>query len=231
MRELQEACVSKAGDHAYRELRLAILNGTFPPGSQIREEDVAELCGVSRTPVRDAMRRLEAEMFIRRTDSQRSYVAEWTIDDIEEVFTLRAMLEGHATRRAAMRVTPEHLAALEANNAAIRKAVEGGEPDVDAFLRHNAAYHALILEIAASERLGGLLNRLILQPIVQRTAQRYDRQHMLRSLAEHEAVVTALARGDAEWASALMTAHIRRAFHVYADRLGAKTATPGPAAS
>ena len=52
------------------------------------------MCGVSRTPVREAMRRLESELFIRRTDSQRSYVAEWKLSDIEEVFTLRTMLDG-----------------------------------------------------------------------------------------------------------------------------------------
>ena len=85
--------MSRASDRAYSHIRSMILSGELQPGSQIREEALAELCGVSRTPVRDALRRLEAELFIRRNESQRSFVADWSLDDLEEAFQLRAMLE------------------------------------------------------------------------------------------------------------------------------------------
>jgi DNA-binding GntR family transcriptional regulator len=212
--------VSRPNQLVYRRLREMILSGALAPGAPLREEELAELCGVSRTPVREAIRRLETEMFVRRTESQRSYVAEWTAADIEEVFTLRGMMEGHAARRAATRAAEQGLDALQAVNDDIRAAVSRAEPDVDAFLRGNGVFHGLILEMAASERLAGLLNRLILQPIVQRTALRYDRAQLERSVSEHDEIVAALRRRDPDWATAVMTAHIRRAYHVYADQLG-----------
>ena len=211
--------MSKSSDIVYQKLRGMILSGDLVPGQQLREEEVAEICGVSRTPVRDAMRQLESEMFIWRSESQRSYVAEWTLPDIEETFTLRGMLESHAVRRAATRAQPEAIERLEQIVRDVRAAVNTATPDVDAFLAANEVFHSTILEMAASERLTTLLNRLILQPIVKRTAMRYDRFQLDRSLSEHEEIIAALKRRDADWAGSVMTAHIRRAFHVYFDHV------------
>lgn len=209
--------MSRASDHAYEQIRLRILNGELAAGAQLKEEELAELCGVSRTPVRDAMRRLEAEMFIQRTDSQRSFVSAWSIADIEELFTLRSMLESHVAARAAERVTPEMLEALCRNTDITDEAINQPNPDVDKFLSMNAQFHALIIEAAASERLANMVNRLVLQPIVHRTALRYDKAQLQRSLAEHLEIVSALRKGDAEWCRAIMSSHIRRAYHVYCD--------------
>jgi DNA-binding GntR family transcriptional regulator len=207
--------MSRASDRAYDEIKAQILNGRLAPGVQLKEEELAEVCGVSRTPVRDAMHRLEAEMFIQRSDSQRSFVSNWSLEDIDELFTLRTMLEGHAAAQAAERVTPEMLAELRSNVAAIDAAIDRPLPDVDAFLAMNAKFHALIIQAAASDRLAHMINRLVLQPIVHRTALRYDADQLRRSLAEHDEIVAALAAHDADWARAVMTSHIRRAFHVY----------------
>ncbi len=207
--------MSRASDRAYSEIKAQILSGALAPGAQLKEEELADICGVSRTPVRDAMHRLEAEMFIQRSDSQRSFVSNWSVDDIEELFTLRTMLEGHAAAQAAARVTPEMLAALHRNAAAIDAAIDRPAPDVDTFLTRNAEFHALIIQAAASDRLAHMINRLVLQPIVHRTALRYDADQLRRSLSEHVEIVAALEARDADWARAVMTSHIRRAFHVY----------------
>lgn len=213
--------MSKASDRAYEQIRNRILNGDLKPGGQLKEEELAESCGVSRTPVRDAMARLENEMFIHRSESQRSFVSEWSADDVEEVFTLRTMLESHAASRAAQRADDATIRTLSANNAEIAEAIRGRTPDVDTFMTLNRAYHATVLEAAASDRLALMLNRLVLQPIVYRTALRYDRAQLERSLSEHEEVVAAIARHDPQWAGAVMTSHIRRAYHVYVDRKSA----------
>lgn len=207
--------MSRASDRAYDAIKIRILDGTLAPGVQLKEEELAELCGVSRTPVRDAMHRLEAEMFIQRSDSQRAFVSNWSIGDIEDLFTLRTMLESHAAAQAAERVTPEMLTELHRNVAAIDAAIDRPLPDVDAFLVENAQFHALIVKAAASDRLAHMINRLVLQPIVHRTALRYDADQLRRSLAEHVEIVAALEAHDADWARAVMTSHIRRAFHVY----------------
>ena len=125
--------MSRASERAYNNIRSMILSGELQPGSQIREEALAELCGVSRTPVRDSLRRLEAEMFIRRNDSQRSFVADWSLDDLEDAFQLRAMLEAHAAKRAASRVTREQLGLLRFHNAQLKQAIDMPNPDVPKF--------------------------------------------------------------------------------------------------
>lgn len=210
--------MSKASDLAYREIRDSILRGTLAPGSQLKEEELAEICGVSRTPVRDALRRLEAEMLVRRSGTQRSYVAEWSITDMDEMFTLRGMLEGYAAARAATNMTAQQLAELQQINDALGAAVaRRPEPDVETFLGENRKFHAAILEAASSDRLKTLLVRLVEQPIVHRTALGYDRAQLARSHAEHQELIEAIGKRDPEWARTIMGGHIRRAFHVYAE--------------
>jgi DNA-binding GntR family transcriptional regulator len=194
-----------------------ILEGSLPPGSPLREEQLADVCGVSRTPIRDALRRLEAEAFVRRSESQRSFVADWSLDDIEEAFQLRSKLEGHAARRAAVRASWDQIERLKFHNLALERAIGLPEADVPAFLEHNRQFHSIIIEAAASTRLAGMLAQLVEQPVVFRTAHQYDRENLVRSHREHQELLAAFARGDGEWAEAVMVGHIRRAFHAYAD--------------
>ena len=209
--------MARASDIAYETIRGLILSGELESGEQLGEEALAERCGVSRTPVREALRRLETEMLVRRTDSQRSFVADWSIDDVADAFELRAMLEGLAARRAAERIDKASLERLKQVNSAVRKAVLGRTTDVDAFLEGNREFHAGILDAAASPRLAAMLTALIEQPVVWRTAQHYGREAFQRSLSEHDDLLAAFARGDGAWAEAVMQGHILRAFHAYSD--------------
>ncbi|MDX1704131.1 MAG: GntR family transcriptional regulator, partial [Altererythrobacter ishigakiensis] len=99
--------MTRASDIAYAKIRSHLLSGEVSPGEQLTEEKLAEITGVSRTPVRDAVRRLESEMLLVRNESKRIFVADWSRDDIDEMITLRQMLEGHAAERAANRITTE----------------------------------------------------------------------------------------------------------------------------
>lgn len=209
--------MAKASDKAYAAIRAMILSGKLVPGQQLSEEALAEQCDVSRTPVRDALRRLEADLLIRRSESQRSFVADWSIDDVEDSFELRAMLEGLAARRAAERMTPDILERLRRCNARIGTAVRSDPPNIPAFLEANLEFHELVLATAGSRRLASLLSTLIEQPVVWRTAQHYGREAFHKSHSEHEDLLAAFARRDGEWAQAIMAGHIRRAFHAYAD--------------
>lgn len=209
--------MSRASDHAYTVIRGMILAGELPPGSQLSEEALALRCEVSRTPVRDALRRLEADLLIRRSESQRSFVADWSDDDIEDAFELRSMLESQAARRAATRISATQLEVLRHHNRLIAKAISSSMPDIAAFLDSNRAFHETILAAAGSSRLASLLTRLIEQPVVWRTAQNYDLENLQRSHREHEELVAAFARNDPAWAASIMTGHIRRAYHAYLD--------------
>ena len=207
--------MSKASERAYAEIRGLILSGDALPGSPLTEEALADICGVSRTPVREALRRLEAELYIVRSDSQRLFVADWNAEDLAEMFTLRAMLEAHAAARAATRMTPEGLECLRACNASLAAAVAAETPDVASFLAENRRFHDIIIAAAASPRLTTMLASLVEHPVVRRTAARYDRAELARSAHEHGELMQAFVAGDAQWAHAVMTGHIRRAFHAF----------------
>ncbi len=208
---------ASAADRAYAEIRGLILAGDASPGTPLREEALADIVGVSRTPVRDALRRLEVELYAVRTPGGRLVVADWDSDDVAEIFALRAMLEGHAAARAARRVTPDQLAELRQCNAAIEAAVALPQPDIARFLAENRRFHDIILSASASARLSTMLAGLVEQPIVRRTATRYDRADLARSAHEHGQLIQAFAAHDEDWARAVMTAHIRRALHAFQD--------------
>ena len=216
--------MSRASDKAYSCIRDAILSGEFSAGAPLGEEALAKRCGVSRTPVRDALRWLETELLVQRSGSHRSFVAEWSLNDIADTFELRAMLEGLAARRAAERMTGEILEVLRQCHARIGRVIGGERPDVDAFLTGNREFHSLILEAARSLRLASLLATLVELPIVWRTAHHYGHSEFIRSHREHSELLSAFARGDGSWAHDTMSAHIRRAFHAYADAHNGLTA-------
>nr|WP_310523479.1 GntR family transcriptional regulator [Polymorphobacter sp.] len=207
--------MSRASDQAYANIRSLILAGDAPPGTQLTEAQLADICGVSRTPVRDALRRLEAELYIVRSDSQRVFVADWSREEVDEMFTLRGMLESHAAARAARRMTPNRIAELVAANARIEAAIEPDVPDVATFLECNRLFHAIIIEVAASPRLSTILAALVEQPVVRRTAARYGRAELARSAHEHGELIQAFIAADSDWAQAVMSGHIRRAFHAF----------------
>lgn len=209
--------MSKAADQAYGYIRTAILNGQLPPGSPLREESLADASGVSRTPVREALRRLEVEQLVQRTDSKRCYVADWSLDDIEEGFVLRSMLEAHAVDRASTRITREQIAYLREVNAGILDSINSNDTNSSAFADLNRKFHATIVEAADSERLARLLAGLVSPPVVLRTAGTYNRAQRELSVREHDELIRALERGDGQWAQAIMVTHIRRAFHSYND--------------
>jgi DNA-binding GntR family transcriptional regulator len=208
--------MSRASDRAYSMIRDKILSGALRSGAKVGETSLAEQCGVSRTPIREALGRLEAELLIRRNETQRSFVADWSLDDVEESFELRAMLEGRATRRAASRINDEQIGRMRMHNHALGKAVTSDIPDTQLFLDHNQHFHSIILEASASQRLTNVLSRLIEQPVIWRTVQNFTSEDLQQSFREHEELLAAFERHDPAWAEAVITSHIRRAFHTYA---------------
>ena len=213
---------ASAADRAYAEIRGLILSGDASPGTPLREEALADIVGVSRTPIRDALRRLEVELYAVRTPGGRLVVAAWDNDDVAEIFALRAMLEGHAAARAARRIAPAQVAELKECNAVIEAAVAEPQPDIARFLTENRRFHDLVLNASASARLATMLAGLVEQPIVRRTATRYDRADLARSAHEHGQLIQAFAAHDEDWARAVMTAHIRRALHAFQNATPSK---------
>jgi DNA-binding GntR family transcriptional regulator len=212
--------VSRASDRAYAAIRAHLLSGAVKAGEQLTEDQLAQITGVSRTPVREAVRRLEDELLLVRSDTKRLFVADWSRDDIEEMFALRQMLECHAAERAAQRLSREQIADLEALNQELKAAVEQSAPDVARFLDANRAFHEVIIDAAHSPRLGQLLARLVEAPVVLRTARTYTQDDLRQSARDHDELIAAFAARDPDWARAVMGSHLRRAFHTFARAVG-----------
>jgi len=209
--------MSRASDQAYDKIRAVLLSGEVKPGDQLTEDRLAQIAGVSRTPVREAVRRLEAEMLLIRSESKRIFVADWGRDEIDEMFTLRQMLESHAAERAATRMAAAQIDRLEAVNRELHLAVQQDPPDVARFLDANRSFHEIITEAAHSPRLAQVLAQLVEQPIVLRTARSYSIEDLRQSARDHDELIAAFRAGDPAWARAVMGSHLRRAFHTFAD--------------
>ncbi|GAC1417314.1 MAG: GntR family transcriptional regulator [Candidatus Velthaea sp.] len=192
-------------DRVLSELRTAILVGQHPPGARLREVELAELYGVSRIPVREALRRLEAEGLIASSPNRGVTVRALERDDIDELFAFRLALERLAVRAAAARG-----ADLRGDVAERRAAVHAAlnPAHMTDVIAQDRAFHA---DLALA---GG--NRHVVDALGERWAHISRVMHMyLTSIAypesvwdEHAAIVEAVAVGNADRADELLTDHI-----------------------
>ncbi|HQS70288.1 MAG: hypothetical protein B7Y36_05465 [Novosphingobium sp. 28-62-57] len=208
--------MSKASQEAYRMIRAGILSGHFPAGQFVPEDEFAAFCGLSRTPVREAIAELVAELLLQRSGTNRVFVPVWSDEDEEELFTLRAILESHCAARAARLITDDQIAELRRHCDFIDKAIaQADAPDVSGFVEGNRHFHAVVLAAAQSERLAQLMKFVVSQIVVHRTAEQYSREDMEQSQRDHRDLVSAFEMRDEDWAKALANTHIRRAASVY----------------
>jgi DNA-binding GntR family transcriptional regulator len=202
----------RAVDKAYVTVRDGILSGRFPGGARITEQDIAAAAGVSRTPVREALRRLHAEGLVDFTANLGAVVTVWEEADADEIFELRAMLEAYGARRAAVSATPEQLAALRRlaeEQYRECRAREAGFLERVAAL--NQRFHRALQDAAASPRLARALAALIEAPLMMKTFEKYTPDDLERSAAHHLELCSALAARDPDWADAVMRAHVHAA--------------------
>lgn len=213
--------MSKATDLAYERIRQKIIAGDYGAGTHLKEEQVAEDTGVSRTPVREALRRLNSEHLVKFVPNRGAYVASWSPEDIEEIFMLRALLEGHAAYRAATRITAAEIADLEACAAEI-DSVLPGQTDRERFiiLGANHRFHSIVLEAAHSERLTKVLSWLVEIPLILKTFERYSALDIERSNHHHREMIDAFKSRDPRWAQNVMDTHLRSALRLYTSRPG-----------
>lgn len=198
-----------AVERAYRAIKAGIIGGAWPPGAPLREVELSQQIGVSRTPVREALRRLLGDGLVTFKPRQGASVATWSHGDLDEIFSLRAMLEAYAAEQAAARISTADLAELDRLAAAMKAAAgEGGDDMLQRIAAANSAFHGLILSASGSRRLAALLHLLIELPLVMRTYHRYQADELRRSLNHHSEIVAALRAGDGDWAASVMRAHI-----------------------
>lgn len=206
---MNKKITTTAADRVYGLIKQLILSGKYTPGTYIREATLGKDFGLSRTPIREALRRLISEGWAEAIPHQGARVVEWGEQDVEEVFELRMLLEPHVVRRAALRVGAEQLAELD--SLAQRMEALAANPDDSAreqISELNLHFHNCLAITANSPRLRKLLDSIVQIPVARRSYQEYTGEELQRSMRHHRELIDALAAGDGNWASSVMSAHI-----------------------
>lgn len=198
---------------AYDALRARIASGALLPGAWLREVALAQELGLSRTPVREALRTLAAEGLVELVHNRGARVVAWTEQDLDETYRLRALLEGEAAGLAARRALPEQLEAVQRAQDDYERSIEQGA-DATAVAAGNDAFHAAVLAASGSSRLPVLLAAITSAPLVARAMSVYGRDDLRRSVLQHRDVLTALRHGDEALAVAAMRSHLLAARYV-----------------
>ncbi|ATE61044.1 GntR family transcriptional regulator [Thauera sinica] len=188
-------------------LRERIFSHELQPGTWVDEQALAEQYGISRTPLREALKVLAAEGLVTLKPRRGCYVTEISDRDLDEIFTVMAMLEGECARACAGRAGESDLSRLKSIHTDLERAA--GKQDIDRFFEANQAFHQAIQQIAD--------NRWLLQVIEDlRKVIKLSRHHSLfsegrleQALAEHRAILDALLERDTGAAEARMREHIR----------------------
>jgi DNA-binding GntR family transcriptional regulator len=197
---------SSALQRAYDGLTDMIATDQFAAGARLRESTLSEAIGVSRTPIREALRRLATEGLVELLPNRGAIFLGYSGDDLQALTELRVRMEPYAVHLAVPRLTDDDLEELqrlvdEMNRAAVI-------PDLEVIGELNDQFHQLFLHRSGNRLLAGSLMSMIRPAIVRRTFHHYSPRALARSMAHHTEILEAAREGNADWAEAVMRAHI-----------------------
>ncbi len=190
-------------------LRAAIVEGVLKPGERLMEIQLAEELGVSRTPVREAIRKLELEGFVVMVPRRGTYVADLSIRDVNEVYEVRTALDILAAGLAAERITEEELEQMERILVQIGNYIEEG--NMGAIVDADGQFHDILYQASRNDRLVGIINNLREQLTRFRSISMAYPGRLKNTLEEHSRLVEAIAMRDADLAKRLAAEHMENA--------------------
>ncbi|MEI3198941.1 MAG: GntR family transcriptional regulator [Lachnospiraceae bacterium] len=193
-------------DVVFNTLRQAILRGELQPGERLMEIQLAQRLGVSRTPVREAIRKLELEGLVLMIPRRGAEVAEITRQDLEDVLEVRAALEELAVKDACEHITDEQLQDLKKAANEFKRSLEG--TDLVACAEADIHFHEIIYAATNNKRLVQMLNNLREQMYRYRMENLKDKRTYRTLVEEHDAIRRALKKHDKEKAGAAINVHI-----------------------
>jgi DNA-binding GntR family transcriptional regulator len=203
------APIPTASSAVAARIREAIIGGMLHPGERLKEEQLARELGTSRTPVREALRMLQSEGLIVALPNRGAVVRSYRLAELEEMYDLRELLEGHAARRAAERITTDEVAELSASCDRFAELITGA--DLPSLVEENAFFHGTILRASDSERLTAMVQEVISLPLVYRSYIWYSPEQAQASYGFHRRLVKALDGRDAPRAEQVMREHVSAA--------------------
>lgn len=200
--------MTTAAERAYHTLKSNIISGRYLPGQHLRESEIAAEMQLSRTPIREALRRLTAEQWFVQVPNYGVKVTEWSRDDIEVFFSLRILIEGYIAERAAEKITDtelDELIAIQKRYEAIAENESSNKVELQA---ENLKFHQTILAAAKSSWLEKIASSLVTFPVLLATYRSYDDNQLQRSISQHNDLIEAFQNHSIEWAGLIMRAHI-----------------------
>ena len=198
-------------------LRQRLIDGSLPPGSKLNERVLCEQIGVSRTPLREAIKQLAAEGLVTLEAGRGAFVAAPNRGDIEQTFDVIAVLEGLAAERAAQYITDATLVELQALQFDMQAAFE--RRDLQAYYAANARVHDLLSESAQNAVLRQTWQQLNQRLHALRYRSNQDENKWRRALAEHADMLLALRQRDGTALRQLLETHLRRKRDAVLERL------------
>lgn len=196
------------GQHAYEKLKQAIVKGDLAAGSRVIESRVANVLGISRTPVREASHKLEREGLLRHGPSGGFFVVDLMRADIEETFGIRSVLESYAARLATIHHTKEGLNFLQEKVSQYEMHLARGE--LALLPRINTEFHDLLYALSHSPRLIKMINELRDQIYRFRQVLLKTEENARISNEDHKMMIESIKRRDADAVEKLVRAHIVR---------------------
>ncbi len=201
---------------AFSQIRQQILNGTYKPGESLIETRLSEELGVSRTPIREALRQLELEGLVQAIPNKGAVVKGISEKDIEDIFVIRTMIEGLAARWAAEKITDEEIAEL-------KEALEFEEfytmkNDANHLMRYDTRFHEIIFRASKSRPLMHMLTTFHDYIQGARNFSFTTPGRPQKALEEHRVIFDAIANKDAETAERLTVEHILNASHNFSEK-------------
>lgn len=216
--------MAQAVDATVCSLRAEILSGRLPAGTRLGEADLAALLAVSRTPVREALSRLAAEGLVDLVPNRGARVASWSTGELREIFDLRLALEPTIVGLAVPNLTAELIDELDGVARRMKRlGGPGRDQDLDGIVALNGSFHDGFVRAADNAAFAASLRTVTHAAVVRRNFGDYDRASLARSLNHHLEMVAAARAGDAQWAVAVMRAHLHNA---RAAMLGDRVVTP-----
>lgn len=193
-------------DVVFQTLRQAILRGTLQPGERLMEIHLAQKLGVSRTPVREAIRMLELDGLVTMIPRKGAVVAEITVSDLEDVLEVRAALEELAVRKACQNMNDEQMRALEKAEDRFVRSLR--KTDLIACAQADVEFHEIISDATGNQRLIQILNNIREQIYRYRLENLKDKKSHANLVEEHAAIRQALRERSESKAQEAVRVHI-----------------------
>ena len=204
-------------DVVFQTLRQAILRGELKPGERLMEIQLANKLGVSRTPIREAIRKLELEGLVLMIPRKGAEVAEITEKNLRDVLEVRCALEELAVQLACDRIDKQGIRDLQQAAKNFESVLDSA--DITKIAEADVAFHDIIYMATDNKRLIQLLNNLREQMYRYRIEYLKKKEYYPRLLAEHQDIIQAIANGDRERATKITSQHIDNQVETVADTI------------